>query len=670
MQPLSLRKSILLPLIASGLAVFMAGTVFVKYVEEHQKDDVLRLESAAMQKHLHSALNDKAEVMAASLHFLVQDKQLIAALRDSNRQNLLALATPIYERLHRENNITHFYFHDAHRINLLRVHKPERYGDTINRFTALGAEKSGELFSGIELGPLGTFTLRSVLPVFESGKLLGYIELGQEIDGIIKETSTMFQVELFMLIDKRYLSKRAWEDGMRMLGRPFDWDLLPDSVLVSQSIPEIPVGLLSSMINAINKSSGIAIGKDVELQGQEYWVSGFTMQDAGDRPVARVIMLRDTTEFMGNTRSEWLRFLAVSIALSVVILILFYFILGRTERRLKIQHALDTILSLSLTPLSLREVMSASLDAILSIPGFELLKQGAIFLAAKDEQTLEMAVQRNLPDSLQKSCGRLPFGRCLCGKAAASREIVFTNRLNEQHEITYDGIQPHGHYCVPIMLEGKLLGVLNIYVAAGYVARNRDRESLKTLADTLGVVIGRKRADENLERMAYNDALTGLANRALFYDRMQQAIALGQRHERNFALMYLDLDCFKEINDIYGHHMGDVMLREAAVRLLGCVRQLDTVARMGGDEFTVILTETGTPEHVEFVAKNILRALAEPFVLGKATPTVSISIGIAIYPTHGKDSETLISNADAAMYFAKKQRSTFCFFSEKLQSDL
>lgn len=337
-----------------------------------------------------------------------------------------------------------------------------------------------------------------------------------------------------------------------------------------------------------------------------------------------------------------------------------------TEQALNIQRVLDSILNFSLPTLTLKEVLLKSLDTILSIPTFSLLNMGSIFLAVKDGQTLEMVAQRNQPAALLQSCAMLPFGRCLCGKAAATREMVFSSQLNDQHEISYDGIQPHGHYCIPIMLEGELLGVLNTYVASGHVSNENEKIFLKTVVDTLAVVIERKQTEEKLQQLAHNDTLTGLPNRALFRDRLEQSLALAQRHQQELAVLFLDLDHFKEINDTLGHDMGDVLLRETAHRLLACVRKADTVARMGGDEFTVLLTGTKTAESSELVAKNILKALLEPFELNGTLRNVGCSIGIARYPEHGADSETLLKNADAAMYHAKRKRNAFCSFGNNL----
>jgi diguanylate cyclase (GGDEF)-like protein len=335
------------------------------------------------------------------------------------------------------------------------------------------------------------------------------------------------------------------------------------------------------------------------------------------------------------------------------------------EQALNIQRVLDSILNISQPSLTLKELLSKSLDEILSISSFSFMNKGCIFLVVDDEQNLALVAHRNLPDELLSSCALLPFGKCLCGKAAATRELIFFNHINDQHEISYNGIQPHGHYCVPIQLEDQLLGVLNIYVEAGYVNDENEKIYLKMVADTLAVVIERKHTEEKLQTLAHNDPLTGLPNRTLFYDRLEHGLSLAQRHRQEMAVMYLDLDHFKEINDTLGHDMGDELLKETATRLLACVRKMDTVARMGGDEFTIIITEMKTPEDVEYVAKNILKTLLKPFELNGTRCNVGSSIGIAIYPKHGRDVETLLKNADAAMYQAKIKRNTYCIYSNE-----
>ena len=163
----------------------------------------------------------------------------------------------------------------------------------------------------------------------------------------------------------------------------------------------------------------------------------------------------------------------------------------------------------------------------------------------------------------------------------------------------------------------------------------------------------RKMAEKRIYHLAHYDILTNLPNRSLFSDRLQQAIAKAKRERTLMALMFIDLDKFKQINDTLGHLAGDGVLAETAKRLQQCIRESDTAARMGGDEFVVLLQHVETEGDAMAVAEKILHALARPFEISGQAFAISSSIGLALYPHHGKDSETLIRNADTAMYLAK-----------------
>jgi diguanylate cyclase (GGDEF)-like protein len=153
---------------------------------------------------------------------------------------------------------------------------------------------------------------------------------------------------------------------------------------------------------------------------------------------------------------------------------------------------------------------------------------------------------------------------------------------------------------------------------------------------------------------AERDFLTGLPNRALLTDRMAQAITLAQRHRKRVALMYLDIDHFKNINDSLGHSVGDQLLQSAARRLEACVRHSDTVSRHGGDEFVVMLSEIEAAQDAAHAADKLTSAMAEPHLIGELRLKVTLSVGISVYPDDGDDVEALLTNADTAMYAAKK----------------
>lgn len=201
--------------------------------------------------------------------------------------------------------------------------------------------------------------------------------------------------------------------------------------------------------------------------------------------------------------------------------------------------------------------------------------------------------------------------------------------------------------------------------------------TVSAVYDELGAVCNRvisaiditelKVASQRMEQLALFDALTGLANRRLFLDRLEQALHNARRRGTDTALLFLDLDQFKRINDTLGHDAGDLLLLTVADRLKSCVRSQDTVARLGGDEFTVLLTDIRDPQAVYGIARTILESLKAPVLLHKQEVIVSTSIGITFGPSDGDDTESLMRNADLALYRAKERgRDRYAFFTEEL----
>lgn len=175
-----------------------------------------------------------------------------------------------------------------------------------------------------------------------------------------------------------------------------------------------------------------------------------------------------------------------------------------------------------------------------------------------------------------------------------------------------------------------------------------------------------KKMEEQIRHLAYFDSLTDLPNRRMLLDRLAQALGRAKRYQRSLAVMFLDLDNFKKINDTLGHDIGDDLLKEVSVRLRSCVRTDDTVSRHGGDEFIILLSEIGHPADAELVAEKIIRAINLPFQLAENTLSVTTSIGIAVYPVDGSDdAKELMKKADKAMYAAKDAgRNGYGFFVE------
>ncbi len=253
-----------------------------------------------------------------------------------------------------------------------------------------------------------------------------------------------------------------------------------------------------------------------------------------------------------------------------------------------------------------------------------------------------------------------------CADIINGNSVFFPDgpRKKFTHDIWPFEVKAESYLGIPFMdSSGQVTGYIGI-VDDKPMAENNDMEAvLRIFAARAGIELERERSDKQLKYIASHDSLTRLPNRSLFFDRLHQTLAWARRHQQRFAVLFLDLDDFKPINDRYGHEAGDTVLQDIAHRLSGCVREVDTVARMGGDEFTCILNELKRPADAAIVAKKILEALKQPFVLPEKKCVIGCSVGIAIFPDDGADNETLVKNADAAMYCAKEKRNSYCFCS-------
>jgi two-component system, cell cycle response regulator len=202
--------------------------------------------------------------------------------------------------------------------------------------------------------------------------------------------------------------------------------------------------------------------------------------------------------------------------------------------------------------------------------------------------------------------------------------------------------------------------------AKDFVSKPFDLVEVKTrIHNMLEVRLLHKKLEKytkELEQRALHDSMTGLPNRELFNDRLAHAIALATRHAWTLAVMFLDLDRFKSINDTHGHAVGDGVLRAVAKRLLQHARDEDTVCRNGGDEFLYVLMNPQGSENIQRIAEALLKTIGQPIDMGELQPVIKASIGIAIYPDNGTTGEQLIKNADAAMYRAKAGTNNCAFF--------
>lgn len=326
---IGLKKRILIP-----LALVFATLIGVVHYSMYQHTKMalakeFRESWQSANTYFQDSLQRRANKLGTGLEIISRDGAMQAALRAKNRKALLERFEPLYQKLRAQYGITHLYFEDSDRVNVLRVHQPEHFGDTIDRYTTLAAEKTGKTATGIELGPNGTFTLRAVMPVFDRHGLVGYVELGEEIEDILHTADNVTGTTHVVTIGKKWLTREGWEKGLRILHRDGNWEQLPDEIVIHQTI-DLPNTTLSALAQMPPNElvSGIAI------EGKTYYAGVSSLEDAAGQTVGARITFHDMTQPLHEMRQTIFFIGIVSSSLAGMLLIMFYLITSLTERQL------------------------------------------------------------------------------------------------------------------------------------------------------------------------------------------------------------------------------------------------------------------------------------------------------------------------------------------------
>jgi len=329
-----LRFKFLTPIIVT-LSFAVLVIVATVYFHEYQTidGDIVQLQSSTINLYQNS-IQQNAKALQIVMDVLKTDRELTSALAAQDRKKLLQRFAPVYEDINRHYGVTHFYFSGPDRVNLLRVHKPEKYGDTINRQTTLMAQKDGAEVYGVELGPLGTLTLRYVQPWYEeqTQKLLGFVELGMEVDQTFNAIQDLFGLHLFLLINKQYLNQSDWEDGMRTFGRVPDWERFPQTVLSvygDQLLPEtLSARILEIDFNNFESASKVKLG----LNNQHAIFQ--PLQDVSGQFVGTMVMLIDTSILAKQIRETVIIGTVIMVIAATILILFFYWFVGRIGKRM------------------------------------------------------------------------------------------------------------------------------------------------------------------------------------------------------------------------------------------------------------------------------------------------------------------------------------------------
>ncbi|MBM9537811.1 response regulator [Desulfobulbus alkaliphilus] len=323
----------------TAILLLLAGGGFwgLMNIQEDQLRKVSLLIKQQASGDLEQLLAEQARGLKAMALVIASDTRTRQAMAAGDGDRLLADWRELAENIRRDHAITHIYFWNYARENLIRVYDPDRRGGTNNRFTAREAERTGQPASGIELGSRGTFTLRVVRPVFEDGKLLGYVELGKEIEDVLDAIVTFESAENILAIRKDALDRSRWEAGMAMLGRKSDWDRLPDHAVIYASIP-LPAEAECLIGGEMHGHDHPDASTDIRFNGKSWRVMIQPVAEASGREVGELLLLHDVTEMKAAHRRLMMTVGMSAFVLLAVLLAMVFVMLRRTDAGVRAQQ--------------------------------------------------------------------------------------------------------------------------------------------------------------------------------------------------------------------------------------------------------------------------------------------------------------------------------------------
>lgn len=323
---------ILVPL-AVVLSILLGVSVISIYrLQTQHLDQNVKAHLAQVSHLFPNLLSEEAKFMHGQLDFFMADETIQAPYLAGDREALLAYTQPVFEDIRNRYRVTHFYFIAADRQTFLRLHNPPRYGDYIDRVTLAQAAETKQPAEGIELGRFGTFTLRVVHPWYLEGELIGYLELGMEIEHLTPALKEVLNVELFFAIEKRFLTRTDWEEGLAMLGQTGDWDQFGDFVIIDRTLPLIPPELeafLNHRHDTYHDSLFTVTTPTIDYRG------GFVpLIDVGGRKVGDIIVLDNVTQAINDRQTLTLSLILISIIMGGGLWGFFYVYVNRIDDQL------------------------------------------------------------------------------------------------------------------------------------------------------------------------------------------------------------------------------------------------------------------------------------------------------------------------------------------------
>ncbi|MDP3301775.1 MAG: EAL domain-containing protein [Sulfuricurvum sp.] len=611
-----LKTAVLLPLTIVLITLISLFVYGYSHQEKIYTQKYIDKELLVAKRAMDSGLIADADKLSAALTIITADPGLKRAMIAGDREALLEQSNRYFKTLREKNDITHFYFHLPNRVNFLRVHNSQRHSDKIDRYSLLQAQSTQKPSSATEIGPMGLFTLRVVFPWYENGTLIGYVEMGQEIEHLYTHIKEIANVDLHVIINKKVLSKGNFESGMKLMDRTAQWNDLPHSVVIFTTLPE----QRHTLIKQISKCNPLEQGTmNVTVDDNIYHVSSLLLSDSNpvnDGTIGCIFFVHDVTAL--EQKNIYRLFLAIGVGavFGGLLILFFYFLFYRVE--IKLRKATERFyLHFEQNPLAVIE-WDTNFKVLEWNPAAEKL-----FGYTKEEAIGNSAEKLILAE---KDTGHVSeIWQALLSGNGGYRSTN-ENITKEKNTIICEW------YNTPLMNEkGEIIGV----------------------ASMVEDLTQQKRSEEKIAHLGYYDLLTELPNRLLFKDRLEDNCRKAHRYNYLVGILYINIDHLKNINDTLGHTIGDLVIKSVALRIKEAIRESDTLSRFGGDEFTILISELKDLHNLERIISTIFEMIKEPIQIHDQELFITLSIGSSIYPLDDISPENLIRNADTAMNLAK-----------------
>jgi diguanylate cyclase (GGDEF)-like protein/PAS domain S-box-containing protein len=650
------------------LLVSLWSLNFYRTLEREEMESRIELQ---LTNNFDQQIEASIKKLTSFLDFISQNTALQKKWSDRNISELQTLSYPIFSDLRYQHNITHFYFHDLTGTNYLRVHSPTRHGDKIERKTLQQSIKTGDNAAGLEFGALGQFVLRVVVPWEIDGKVVGYIELGKEIDGIIDRLSNNNGYPLILAVHKNFILKNNLQETDFFIKFTKQLEQADSIFVINKTINNLSPRLLTLIDRANFRES-----QSYSEEGRDYLVAKIGIRNFQQREIASLFYLVDRSVHVHHQQDLAKQISGIGFSVSILLSLFYAIYSRRLERSLRsnydelnteitqrkaIEKSLtknqedlkDLIdqrnISLEQSNKRYQTLFDKTADALLIIEGHQFVdcnRAALDMLKFNSKKELYDTHPSELSPEVQ------PDGQLSSFKADLMIETAFSKG---SHRFEWDHRKK----------DGEIFPVEVLLTAIPF-------EDSQLLHVVWRDITARKRAAAAIEHQAYYDSLTGLPNRKLLLDRLGQAHITSRRHNTFSSLFFIDLDRFKSINDSLGHTVGDKLLVESANRIQSSVWDEDTVARFGGDEYVVLLKNLSDDKAVASLrAKKIATRIQDAFQAAISVDNqelhVTISIGITMFPTREESIEDIVKQADTAMYSAKDNgRNQIAFYLSEM----